>query len=358
MMTRGASFKSPFGDDLFRGGLVAIRRDLELARRYSLAWFAIACFDTLSLLPLEREYVWTAQWSFAKALFLLNRWGVLGLQIMMQTLEHVTVPPDPALISNGFPSNLRTEPTSSLTGSAPRGAQRICYGVLALRVYALYDCSRTILTVSAVSRHTTGVPIDETRPPTDPLFFGARRPAVEMPHFIARGLNLTGCGTLGHAQLPMPLYLSVWGAFLLIDAVVFALTVHKSLEITRTFGPVPIVRALVHQGVGYYSVLTAVHFVSVAIILQTAHPRLRALNTSASLVVMSLMASRLVLSLLARAGTPRAGPSSFKRPRRPRRASDARRGGGGGGGGRDGSSHELAEVPVSGDEQRDAAGGL
>ncbi|GAA5903417.1 DUF6533 domain-containing protein [Sporobolomyces salmoneus] len=59
--------------NLLDGGLVAIFKDVELARRYSIAWFAIACYDTLALLPLERTFIWSSKWSVAKVLFLLKR---------------------------------------------------------------------------------------------------------------------------------------------------------------------------------------------------------------------------------------------------------------------------------------------
>lgn len=45
--------------NLFGGGLFAISRDLELARRYGIMWFAIACFDTVSL----SYFIWRVSYS-------------------------------------------------------------------------------------------------------------------------------------------------------------------------------------------------------------------------------------------------------------------------------------------------------
>ncbi|GAA5975494.1 hypothetical protein JCM5350_002630 [Sporobolomyces pararoseus] len=192
--------------NLFGGGLFAISRDLELARRYGIMWFAIACFDTLALLPLERQYIWPAKWTLAKALFLINRWFVLGLQVLMQILDAVPIPR-----------------------------------------------------------------------------------AINMPQFVAEALKLEGCGTLGHAQLKMAQYLTIWGTFFFIDAAVLALTLYRSIKITRQIGKVPIIRALWRHGALYYLITTIVHLVSVTLILQQVHPRLKALNAPASLVLTQIV---------------------------------------------------------------------
>ncbi|GAA5880531.1 hypothetical protein JCM16303_005418 [Sporobolomyces ruberrimus] len=152
--------------DLFAAGVRTIRRDLVLARRYSLFWFAIACFDTLSLLPLERTFVWPAKLTLAKILFLVN-----------------------------------------------------------------------------------------------------------------------------------------WATTFAVDAIILSLTIFRSVQIDRRAGTVPIVRALWRDGLVYYFLITLTHVVSVGMAIQIGKPLLKALNTPASLVLTSLMASRLVLSLHVRAAT-------------------------------------------------------
>lgn len=39
--------------NIFGGGLTAIFQDLEIARRYGIAWYSIACFDTVSATALR-----------------------------------------------------------------------------------------------------------------------------------------------------------------------------------------------------------------------------------------------------------------------------------------------------------------
>lgn len=126
-----------------------------------------------------------------------------------------------------------------------------------------------------------------------------------------------------------------WGTFFFVDAVVLGLTLYKSVQVSRRVGNVPIVRALWRDGLVYYLVITLVHLVSVVLILrecdtyhssprqltfteicslvnltsEQARPRLKALNNPASLALMSLMASRLVLSLRSRTSRTSVSPA-------------------------------------------------
>ncbi|GAA5830946.1 hypothetical protein JCM3766R1_006184 [Sporobolomyces carnicolor] len=258
--------------NIFGGGLTAIFQDLEIARRYGIAWYSIACFDTLSLLSVEREYIWTSKWTVAKVLFLvkhvlepLRRWGVLSLLTLMQILEAVP-------ISRGACLQLYWIGTAT--------------GIFTSFLVALAAAHLT-LTISAASHLHS----------------------INMPPFVAQALKLEGCGTLGHAQLKMSRYLTIWGTFFFVDAVVLGLTLYKSVQVSRRVGNVPIVRALWRDGLVYYLVITLVHLVSVVLILQQARPRLKALNNPASLALMSLMASRLVLSLRSRTSRTSVSPA-------------------------------------------------
>ncbi|GAA5823860.1 hypothetical protein JCM5353_006384 [Sporobolomyces roseus] len=123
---------------------------------------------------------------------------------------------------------------------------------------------------------------------------------VEMPPRIAELLELTGCGTLGHSRLNFAQALTIWGTFFVADAIILSLTVYQSIRITRQVGRIPIVQRLRQDGAIYYLIVTIVNAISLSILLQTTYPRLKALNNGASLVLTSLTASRLVLSLHSR----------------------------------------------------------
>jgi len=160
-------------------------------------------WDHLITFPEEFHYLWKRPVRASTALFLFNRYfAVLGNVV-------VTV----SLFSSGLtessckPFHLFRELLLVLT-------QVIVCILLTIRIYALYSCSKRMLTYMLVTGLTLGGLA------VFAVFFGQSSQSVLTP---------TGC----HTQLPLIVSVQVaaaWEALFLYDSMLFVMTLHKAYK--------------------------------------------------------------------------------------------------------------------------------
>ncbi|GAA5897935.1 hypothetical protein JCM6882_005116 [Rhodosporidiobolus microsporus] len=251
--------------------LAALSKSLQLFASLTVVWFGIVIWDTLATLHLEYRYVWRAKWSWLKVAFLINRWwtSVCVTLAMLMVKGHIS----PSLCSK-------------IAIFHPIGALIIilaCDCILSIRIYALYNGTRKILWTLVVLLMTEASVM---------AFVTSKSEAVVVPREWLAPVGYYGCAVRQRNNLA-PLF---WGGSLLFEVTCLALFLHRIVALRRKSGSLPILTILFRHGVFYFLIVFLSGIINIVLLVQP-NEAWQVFNPPASVALISLMASRLVLSL-------------------------------------------------------------
>ncbi|KAI6038347.1 hypothetical protein EDC04DRAFT_1991441 [Pisolithus marmoratus] len=159
--------------------------------------------------------------------------------------------------------------------------------VMIMRVYALYERSRRVLAILvllAVAAIAVVLWVLPSLPPSAPI------------GLVPVQKHLIGCPGQGFLSSDQALYLStVWGAQLLFDVTVFALTLWRSMH-SRMPGRGNISNVLLRDGSVYFAVMSAANIGNI-ITLLVARDNVKYVAASFANIISATMINRLMLNL-------------------------------------------------------------
>ncbi|GAA6018928.1 hypothetical protein JCM11491_005682 [Sporobolomyces phaffii] len=239
-------------------------------------WTAVLLWDNIITISSAHRYLLKAKWTPMKGLFILNRYGTVIFQTLCMLLVVLAVPMNLCRSIFWFQCFALVFVIST------------CSFIVSIRCYALYDRSRRIMILLLFMLAVEiGVLIGTV---------SQLRPLVLSPG-ASLILDFHGCVAVAASSLGRKLSLIFWSSTLGFNAVVFGLSTSKSVALTRRIGHhLTIVRRLSRAGALYYAVILATNVACVVFYSQSTKP-LQTFNTPASVVLVSLMSSRLIISL-------------------------------------------------------------
>lgn len=238
-----------------------------LATKYlTVVSFVILLHEHINTFPLEIERIWKQPRSLASLLFCLNRYGTLCQLVILLF---------------AFNQAWSEQICSSWFRFAP-GLYVISIGfaecILILRTYALYCRDKLVL---------LGLMI----------LFGAEMGVmgycVSIATYIRFMPPFVGCIPIGRTPLGVAFYI----APLVTDTAIFVLTVIKTARYLRTNVRTALPRIVLRDGVIHFVLIVLINLMNV-IVYMTAPMSLKALGTSFSQVLTTILISRLQLNLL------------------------------------------------------------
>ncbi|GAA5863514.1 hypothetical protein JCM8547_007271 [Rhodosporidiobolus lusitaniae] len=252
--------------------LAALGTALPLFSSYAVIWCAVLWWDTLATLPLEYRFIWRgSKWSWLKVVFLVNRyWTPLCMLLEVLMLKLTIAPELCQQIAVFHPA------AATVTIIA-------CGAILAVRLYALWDRSSRILTLLLVLLTVElAVMVGVT----------TRSQPVIIPPQFRDEVHFYGCSVRqDHGLAPL-----FWAVGLAYEAICLALLVYRVAELRRRSGRLPILKILLRHGVFYFVVVFASGFINILFFAQP-NEAYQVFNAPGTIALMSLMSSRLVLSL-------------------------------------------------------------
>ncbi|KAF8166353.1 hypothetical protein K438DRAFT_1616988, partial [Mycena galopus ATCC 62051] len=230
---------------------------------------SILVWDWLSCLPQEWRYIWKSRagWSPIKVLYCLVRYYTL-------------------LVLVGFFAHWSEASCARHVRILPGVAVLIDLSVelvLALRVYALYGCSKKIgaflvVLIAGFLGVMIAVPIlafDYTRLPSWPgpcIVTG--KPSIAGPKFI----------------------IAFYASPMALDIVMTALTVYKVMDHNRRGGSSSLMNRMVRDGIFYFLAITSLNLLNVIFFIQP-NELIQAINAPMSIQISSVLCCRLILNL-------------------------------------------------------------
>ncbi|BGP20300.1 hypothetical protein JCM10213_002071 [Rhodosporidiobolus nylandii] len=245
---------------------------LPIFKAYAMFWLGIILWDTLSTFPVEYRFVWKSNWSILKACYLLNRyWTPIAIFFDVLMINSHVSPSLCTHVARFFPAS------AMVTILA-------CGSILSIRLYALWERSRTILAtlltllLAELALMLVGTIRSEA--------------AVVIPPPFVEAVGFHGC----LAQQTHGLALLYWAVSLAFETIALTLLVWRIIVLKNRSGSLPILRILLRHGVFYFIIVFVAGVVNIGFFAQ---PRVayQAFNAIGALALMSLMASRLVLAL-------------------------------------------------------------
>ncbi|GAA6021552.1 hypothetical protein JCM10207_005065 [Rhodosporidiobolus poonsookiae] len=263
---------------------------------FTCVWLGIYIWDTMATFPLEYRCVLRAKMSAVKAAYLVNRyWTLILLALEVVVLTGAFTP----------------DTCSTLAFVRPVGqivTVVACSAILAIRLWALWDRNRVIfasmlLLISAQLGVMLGIV--------------TQGHALILPPEIADAMDFRGC-----LFVQKDGYGVAWATTLFFETIALSLLVYRIVVLRHRNGHSPILCILLRHGVGYFAVvfvsgLVNLIFFALADDSVGPSPPYQAFNVPATIAIMSLMSSRLVLDLhrsKKKLNLSSAGPQSCGRP--------------------------------------------
>ncbi|GAA6009127.1 hypothetical protein JCM11491_005761 [Sporobolomyces phaffii] len=258
--------------DWIDGALAELKSVTVARERYVSAWLGIFIYDLLATLPQEQKYIWTQKVSWIKVLYLLTRYVALLHGVFSASMIFASV---------------SAAACEKVWWFEVDGGLLIVYFsalILAVRVYAIYARSRSILLLLLVLLAGEAV-----------MFIYCATLVQE----IAVIINFHGCLASGRRVEDEKIGGAVFIAPLIFDSVVLILTLRRSISLKRLSGShFPLVSRIVSTGTFYFAVITASNLVNVVIFsLPSTSPSLKSFHLAGSEALTAIASCRLVFSL-------------------------------------------------------------
>ncbi|KAJ6594698.1 hypothetical protein B0H19DRAFT_1096499 [Mycena capillaripes] len=245
---------------------------VNVAQTYIACTTSILVWDWLSCLPQEWRYIWKrAGWSPIKVLYCLVRYYTLLVLIVTDVWFFA-----------GWSESSCARYVRILPGIAVLIDLSIEL-VLALRIYALYGCSKKIgaflvVFIAGFLAVMIAVPIlafDYTRLPSWP------GPCI-----------VTGKSSIAGPKFIIAFYASPMA----FDIVMTAMTVYKVMDHNRRGGSSSLMNRMVRDGLFYFFAITSLNLMNVIFFIQP-NELIQAINAPMSIQISSVLCCRLILNL-------------------------------------------------------------
>ncbi|KAF7376732.1 hypothetical protein MSAN_00090400 [Mycena sanguinolenta] len=246
---------------------------VNIAQTYIACTTSILVWDWLSCLPLEWRYIWKSgdRWSPVKILYCLVRYYTLLVLVVTDVWFFAP-----------WSESACARYVRILPGIAVLIDLAIEL-VLALRVYALYGCSKKmgaflLVLIAGFLAVMIAVPIlafDYTRLPSWPgpcIVTG--KPSMAGPKFI----------------------IAFYASPMAFDIVMTALTVYKVVDHNRHGGSSSLMNRVVRDGIFYFFAITSLNLLNVIFFVQP-NELIQAINAPMSIQISSVLCCRLILNL-------------------------------------------------------------
>ncbi|GAA5875014.1 hypothetical protein JCM16303_004976 [Sporobolomyces ruberrimus] len=229
-------------------------RDATKADVYWLVgWTAVLLWDNIITIAAAHRYLMKAKSTPMKGLYILNRYGTVILQTLCMLMVVLAVP------------------------------MNLCRSIFWFQAFALVFVIVLVLMLAIQLGLLIGT-VTQLRP----LILTPGKSVI---------LDFHGCVAVAASPAGRQLSLIFWITSLVFNFSIFAMTMWRSIKLTRRIGQhLSIFRRLMKGGILYYTVILATNIGCVAFYAQTTKP-LQTFNTPASVVLVSLMSSRLIVSL-------------------------------------------------------------
>ncbi|KAJ7234897.1 hypothetical protein B0H12DRAFT_1142357 [Mycena haematopus] len=248
---------------------------VNVAQTYIACTTSILVWDWLSCLPQEWRYIWKSRggWSPIKILYCLVRYYTLLVLVVTDVWFFA------AWSESSCARYVRVLPGIAVLIDVSIEM------VLALRVYALYGCSKKmgaflIVFMAGFLGVMIAVPIlafDYTRLPSWPgpcIVTG--KPSMAGPKFI----------------------IAFYASPMAFDIVMTALTVYKAVDHTRRVGSSSLMNRMVRDGIFYFFAITSLNLLNVIFFVQP-NELIQAINAPMSIQISSVLCCRLIINLRA-----------------------------------------------------------
>ncbi|GAA5958648.1 hypothetical protein JCM3765_006707 [Sporobolomyces pararoseus] len=217
-------------------------------------WTAVLLWDNIITISAAHRYLMKAKRTPMKGLYILNRYGTVIFQSLCMMMVVLAVP------------------------------MNLCRSIFWFQCFALVYVI-TLLFMLAVEIGLLVGTVSQLRP-------------LVLTPGASIILDFQGCVAVAASPVTRKLSIIFWSTTLAFNTIIFGLTMWKSTSITKRIGQhVTIYKRFLKAGILYYSVILASNLACVIFYsLQTKKP-LQTFNTPASVVLVSLMSSRLIVSL-------------------------------------------------------------
>jgi len=252
--------------------IVSASQEILVGQYCTLAPFVILYYDYFLTLPLEIERFWPQRtFSWASFFFYVNRYMALLGQIPIIISFFSPQAPQTCLYLLKY-HNYFVMVTQMVVGT-----------LLIMRVYALYDRSRTVLAFLCIT--SGAVVIIAVWSSMSAKGKGNTIP-IPVPHIGCTDL----LSTLESIQL-----LAIWGYLLVFDTLVFVMTVAKAFMVGRS-GDQTLINILLRDGSIYFLVLCWANLLNLATLL-LGGLFIKGIGTTFANILSVVMISRLMLNL-------------------------------------------------------------
>lgn len=244
---------------------------LNASKYFQLASFVMLIYDHMLTFDQEIERIWKRPPSGATVLFLINRY--------LTPLQFI-------IILNAFHDPQWTQEACSqfvvFEGASTVALIAVCQLLMILRLYALYARSRIVITF-LITLWAAQIAVSAA---------GLREgfPVPLPPGFI-------GCIFTGTSKF----FPALWVAPLIVDSVIFLMTLLRSKAYTRRSHRTPTLHVFVRDGTVYFLIIFMANLMN-TLIYFIAPDAIKPIGASFSQLITAAMVSRLVLNLRSLSG--------------------------------------------------------
>ncbi|GAA5949312.1 hypothetical protein JCM3765_003367 [Sporobolomyces pararoseus] len=223
--------------------LVQARDEFNTAQTLFLTFTAILIWDSLASFPKEYEAMWKKKqaWSLMRVLFFVNRYGAVVALIFACVYTFGPIPVDVCRKSYW---------TLLLTGDF---VFVVCDAILLVRVYAVYDRSRSVLVVLfTLWLAEIGI-----------LAWGALEPGpLILAPDVAEIVGYRGCAASVPPERAVKAAFLGWAPSLIMNIIVLLMILWKSVSVRIRVGTIPLLQQIQNDGILYFFVVVSINVIS------------------------------------------------------------------------------------------------
>jgi len=246
--------------------LADLNRIISVTQKYHAAVFAVAVWDWLIQLPIERQKIWKADWSMIKILYLICRYW----NIATQTFVVVLLNGSWSLDSCGVAVHWECGFLATIIASVAI--------ILLFRTWAIWGKSRIVLAILL------------------PLYLGEVSTMLALTVRMPIAVPLPSNGPCLMASKSQSWVVTVWILMFVFDATTSALMVYKCWDILKVGAATRIIHVFMRDGVIYFFAVTCLNTLNVAFWIQS-NKHIQGINTYMALSMSSICCCRMVLNL-------------------------------------------------------------
>ncbi|GAA6061404.1 hypothetical protein JCM10212_004462 [Sporobolomyces blumeae] len=278
-----------------RESLDSVSTNIDATRYMTVVCLTVLVWDHIVTFPAEYRYMWKQQrWTWTRALFFANRyWSIFAmtLPIVMYLGSISKEVCEDGLLYVGVASGI------VVTG--------LTDAILAIRTYAIYNRSRTILIVLLALLATEIALI---------IAAGAQIRPLDLGPVVSKLVNFDGCSGNSQGPIAEAVAFLFYAPSLFYNLVVLLLTLYRCFIVEKENDAIPVLKRIKRTGVLYFAAVAVVNCIALGFAAQARKtPSIQIVCLPLTVAVPSIACSRLILSLRAMGDTrSRSAPTIVK----------------------------------------------